>query len=156
MLPMEVSKISSSFRSQRRPNIAPVSAESRWAFLLWWLLELFCFKRQSLWVVSLSRGWMLTRTGFHCGEGATHLLPRGNLKSKLQDTFCTLKSCSSTSWICTEMQPHDWKCVAQLIYNWEQQLGVLNHRLRTAESYERRGGITSICWLIKSEAAVGT
>lgn len=91
LLPMEFSKISRSFRSQRGPDIAPVSAESCWAYLLWYL-ELFCFKRQSLWVVSLSRGWMLTRTGFHCSEGATHLLPHGNLKSRLRDTFCALKS----------------------------------------------------------------
>lgn len=90
-LPMEFSKISRSFRSQRGPDIAPVSDESCWAYLRWYL-ELVCFKRQSLWVVSLSRGWMLPRTGFHCSEGATHLLPHGNLKSRLRDTFCALKS----------------------------------------------------------------
>lgn len=103
VLPMEFSKISSRFRSQRRPDIALVSAESCWAFFLWYLIELVCFKRQSLRVVSLSRGWMLTRTGFHCNEGAAHLLPHGNLKSKLQDLSCTLKSGYSTSRIHTEM-----------------------------------------------------
>lgn len=149
MLPMEFSKISNSFKSQRRPDIAPVSAESGWAFLLWYLIELFCFKRQSLRAVSLSRGWMLTHTGFHCSEGATHLLPHGNLKWKLQDTSCTLKI-----WLFTlpnmhrnafiKSQTHNWNYADQLIYDLEQQSGVWAHRIQTAESYERTGGISTV------------
>lgn len=158
MLPMEFSKISSSFRSQRGPDIAPVSAESGWAFLLWYLIELFCFKRQSLWVVSLSRGWMLARTGFHCSEGATHLLLHGNLKSKLQDASCTLKSGCSFSRIHTEMlfyipNPQLELCRSANLWFRATVGGLGPQDTDGWELWKNRRNLHSLCWLIKSEAA---
>lgn len=41
-------------------------------------------------------------------------------------------------------QTHNWNYADQLIYDLEQQLGVWAHRIQTAESYERTGGISTV------------